>query len=175
MATVGLKNLYFAPLTQDTDESTTYGTPFKLAGAISVDINPSLAFATLYGDDAPFASEASMTEIAVTIEAAEISVENANSLLGHTGGVSKASDVAPYGALMFEGQKHDGQTRYVCLYKGKFNESQETYNTKGDSVEFTTPKLEGRFVARQSDGAWKKVTDGAPGNDSWYSAVPAAS
>ena len=171
MATVGLKNLYFAEVTADDDSSTTYGTPTKIAGAISVDIKPSLNTATLYGDDAPFATESSMTDIVVTIEAAELSVSNYNSLLGHTGGVAKASDVAPYVALLFESQKHDGQTRYVKLYKGKFSEAQETYNTKGESVEFTTPKIEGHFVARQSDGAWKEIKDAAAGDTTWYASV----
>lgn len=171
MATVGLKNLYYATVTADDTSSTTYGSPTRLAGAISVDINPSNSSATLYGDDAPFATDTSMTDIVVTIEAAEISTANYNALLGHTGGVAKASDVAPYVALLFESQKHDGQTRYVKLYKGKFAESQETYQTKGESVEFTTPKLEGHFVARQSDGAWKIVQDAAAGDSTWYSSV----
>ena len=56
MATVGLKNLYYAIMSADAAGGVTYGSPVKIAGAINVDINPTVNFATLYGDDAPFAS-----------------------------------------------------------------------------------------------------------------------
>ena len=40
MATVGLKNLYYAPLSSDTTSAVTYGAMTKIAGAMQVDINP---------------------------------------------------------------------------------------------------------------------------------------
>ena len=84
MATVGLKNLYYAVLSGDTSSGVTYGTPVKIAGAVSVDINPSVNFATLYGDDAPFAADSSMSEIAVTIESCDLKLEDQAALLGQT-------------------------------------------------------------------------------------------
>lgn len=165
MATVGLKNLYYAPLTADTAASLTYGAMKKIAGAIQVDINPSITFNTLYGDDAPFATDSSMTEISVTIETADLPLEDQAALLGHTVDsttkelVAKASDVAPYVGLAFESNKHNGKVRYVKLLKGKFSPTQETIQTKGESVQYTTPKLEGRFVARENDGEWKRIVD----------------
>ena len=182
MATVGLKNLYYAALSSDTSSGATYGTPVKIAGAVSVDINPSVNFATLYGDDAPFAADSSMSEITVTIESCDLTLEDQAALLGHTVNSttkqleSKASDTAPYVALLFEAKKHNGNTRYVKLLKGKFAPTQETMQTKGESVTYTTPKLEGRFVAREYDGAWKRVADSDNTESAtliagWYSAV----
>lgn len=182
MATVGLKNLYYAALSSDTSSGATYGTPVKIAGAVSVDINPSVNFATLYGDDAPFAADSSMSEITVTIESCDLTLEDQAALLGHTVNSTtkqleaKASDTAPYVALLFEAKKHNGNTRYVKLLKGKFAPTQETMQTKGESVTYTTPKLEGRFVAREYDGAWKRVADSDNTESStlisgWYSAV----
>lgn len=182
MATVGLKNLYYAPLSSDTSSGATYGTPVKIAGAVSVDINPSVNFATLYGDDAPFAADSSMSEITVTIESCDLTLEDQAALLGHTVNSTtkqleaKASDTAPYVALLFEAKKHNGNTRYVKLLKGKFAPTQETMQTKGESVTYTTPKLEGRFVAREYDGAWKRVADSDNTESAtliagWYSAV----
>lgn len=165
MATVGLKNLYYAPVSADTSSGATYGAMKKIAGAIQVDINPSVTFNTLYGDDAPFATDSSMTEISVTIETADMPLEDVAALLGHTVNSTtkqleaKASDTAPYVGLAFEAKKHNGQTRYVKLLKGRFSPTQETIQTKGESVQFTTPKLEGRFVAREYDGAWKRIVD----------------
>jgi len=182
MATVGLKNLYYAPVSSDTSSGITYGTMKKIAGAIQVDINPSISFSTLYGDDAPFATDSSMTEISVTIESADLSLEDMAELLGHTVDgttkqlVAKASDVAPYVGLAFESNKHNGKTRYVKLLKGKFSPTQETIQTKGESVQFTTPRLEGRFVAREYDGEWKRVadsdnTESASLITAWYSSM----
>ena len=182
MATVGLKNLYYAALSSDTSSGATYGTPVKIAGAVSVDINPSVNFATLYGDDAPFAADSSMSEITVTIESCDLTLEDQAALLGHTVNSTtkqmeaKASDTAPYVALLFEAKKHNGNTRYVKLLKGKFAPTQETMQTKGESVTYTTPRLEGRFVAREYDGAWKRVADSDNTESAtliagWYSAV----
>lgn len=182
MATVGLKNLYYAVMSADTASGVTYGTPVKIAGAINVDVNPTVNFSTLYGDDAPFASESSMSEISVSIETADLSLEDQAALLGNTIDsttkelAQKASDTAPYVALMFESKKHNGNTRYVKLLKGKFAPTQETLQTRGESVEYTTPKLEGRFVAREYDGEWKRIadsdnTESATIIASWYTSV----
>lgn len=185
MATVGLKNLYYAPLSSDTTSVVSYGAMTKIAGAIQVDINPSVQFNTLYGDDAPFATDSSMSEITVTIETADMSLEDVAALLGHTLDSTtklleaKASDTAPYVGLAFEAKKHNGETRYVKLLKGKFSPTQETIQTKGESVQFTTPKLEGRFVARTYDGAWKRIVDSDNSGSAsliagWYSSMEAA-
>lgn len=182
MATVGLKNLYYALLTADSSSAVTYGEMKRVAGVSQVDINPSVNFSTLYGDDAPFATDSSMSEIAVTIETADLPIEDQAALLGHTVDpttkqlIAKASDTAPYVALAFEAKKHNGNIRYVKLLKGRFSPSQETLQTKGETVNFTTPTLEGRFVAREFDGQWKRIADSdnsesASTITSWYSSV----
>ena len=181
MATVGLKNLYYAELEQDDSTGVSYKTPARIGGAIQVDINPQIETNTIYADDAPFATASSMKEITVNIETADIAPSVVAALGGHTydtvtGAVTyKASDSPPYVAIMGESEKHDGKTRYFKLFKGKFNETQETINTKGESVEFTTPKLAGSFVARENDGKWKVIVDADSTNttiaSAWYSSV----
>ena len=117
-------------------------------------------------------------EITVTIETTDIPLEDQAILLGNTYDsvnntiISKSSDVAPYVGLAFESEKHDGGIRCAKLFKGKFAPSQETINTKGEQLEFQVPKIEGTFVARQSDGAWKQIKDFAAGASTaeWYSA-----
>ena len=178
MALIGLKNLYYAELTSDTAVSPTYGTLTKIGEAVSVDINPSVNKATLYGDDAPVAVSTSLTEISVKIETTKIPLEHQAKLLGHTYDstnntlTAKASDVAPYVGLAFESETHDGKTRCVKLLKGKFSLTQETINTRGENLEYQVPSLEGSFVAR-ADGAWKKVKDFAKGTSTstWYSSM----
>lgn len=179
MAQVGLRNFHYALMTTE-DTATTapvYGTPKKVVGINSIDINPTINKATLYGDDQALATASSLGEIEVTLDIAELPLVDQAALLGHTitDGVmiSKGSDSAPYVAIMFESEKHNGETRYVKLLKGKFSESQETTNTRGDSIEFQIPQITASFVARQNDGAWKHTrdtTDTAVAT-SWYASV----
>jgi hypothetical protein len=48
MATIGLDSLFYAPVTEATGGIETYGTPVKLAKAISVELSVELAEAVLY-------------------------------------------------------------------------------------------------------------------------------
>lgn len=176
MAQIGLKNFYYAPITKDDEEGTTYGTPKKVGNAVSVDTNPTVNKTQLYGDDMAVATDVSIGEITVSIETTDMPLEDQAILLGQTydsltGTVTaKNSDVAPYVGIAFETQKHNGGIRCVKLAKGKFAPSQETLKTKGANLEYQTPKIEGTFVARQSDGAWKIIKDVVSGADtaSWY-------
>lgn len=181
MALIGLRNFYYALMTTE-DTATTaavYGTPKRIVGINSIDINPTVNKATLYGDDSALATASSLGEIEVTLDIADLPVEDLAALLGHTisGGVmvSKGSDSAPYVAIMFESEKHNGEIRYVKLLKGKFSESQETINTRGDSIEYQVPQITGTFVSRTNDSAWKHTrdtTDTAVAT-AWYASVDA--
>lgn len=176
MALVGLKNIHYAVISADSDSGTTYGTPKKIGNAVSVDINPSTQKAALYGDDMAVATATAMGEVTVTIETTDIPLEDLAILLGATADstgeiIFKSSDVAPYVGLAFESEKHDGGIRCMKLLKGKFAQTQETINTKGENIEYQVPKIEGTFVARQSDGGWKQFKDVAAGTSTatWYS------
>ncbi len=176
MALIGLKNLHYAVITIGTGGTETYATPQKIGEAVSVDINPSVQTASLYGDDMSVATDTTIREISVTIETTEIPLENQAELLGHTYAegqmTANMSDIAPYVALLFEADKHNGGIRCVKLLKGKFAPTQETINTRGDSLEYQVPSLTGTFVAK-ANGDWKKVKDFAKDADtaSWYESV----
>ena len=182
MALVGLKHIHYAVISADTAAagetpgSTTYGTPKKIGNAVSVDINPAINKNSLYGDDMAVATASSMGDITVTLETTDIPLEDLAVLLGSTVDTvnntitSKSTDVAPYVGIAFESEKHDGGIRCVKLLKGKFAPSQETINTRGENIEYQVPRIEGVFVARQSDGAWKTIKDVTAGTStsSWY-------
>ena len=51
MATIGLDMLHYAKITEDAEGNESYGTPQKLAKAMSADLSVELAEATLYADD----------------------------------------------------------------------------------------------------------------------------
>lgn len=185
MAQIGLKHIHYATQLTDvapngeTAGSSTYGTPKKIGNAVSVDIQPATQTANLFGDDMAVATDITLQEVSVTIETTDIPLEDQAILLGHTydsvsgSMTAKGSDTAPDVALLFESQKHDGDTRCVKLLKGKFAPSQEQIQTKGDQLNYQVPQLTGTFVSRQSDSAWKIIKDFAKGADtsSWYTAV----
>lgn len=177
MAQVGLKNIYYAKMTSDTASETTYASPVKLGHAISVDINIEEETASLYGDDGERDTYHQFKKATVTIGTTDIPLEDEATILGHTFEsdtlIAKGTDSAPYVALLFESDKQDGTTRCVKLLKGKFAPTQEGYNTRGETFDYQTPSLEGTFIIRESDGAWKKVQDFAKGSDTstWYTSV----
>ena len=51
MATIGLRDLYRAPITVGDDGTETYGTPVRMAKAISAELSVEVAEAILYADD----------------------------------------------------------------------------------------------------------------------------
>lgn len=179
MAQIGLKYLHYAVMTIDAETGAeSYGTPKKIGEAVSVDINPTTQTANLYGDDMAVATDIALQEISVTIETTHVPLADQAALLGHTytNGqlTAKMSDTAPYVALLFESQKHNGGIRCVKLLKGKFAPSQETINTKGEQLDYQVPQLTGTFVAAAS-GAWKIIKDFDADADtaSWYTSVTA--
>lgn len=182
MALVGLKNIHYAVISGDTEGdgsnagNTTYGELKKIGEAVAVDIQPATNKAVLRGDDRAVATATALGEITITLETTDIPLEDQAILLGATFDsvnntvTSKGSDVAPYVGIAFESEKHTGGIRCVKLLKGKFAPTQQTINTKGENIEYQVPRIEGTFVARQSDGAWKIEKDVAFGTStaSWY-------
>ena len=185
MSLVGISNFHYSLLTKDDESGAAYGNMKKIAGLISVNINPASASETLYADNGPFETATTLGEIEVSINVADLSLQQQADLLGHKieNGmmVGKASDDAPYVGCAFESLKANGKIRYVKLLKGKFAEPQEQTNTKGDKIEFQTPTITGKFVCRACDKAWKKVADEdgegftAGIAEKWYESMEAAS
>ena len=181
MAIIGLKNLHYAVMTQE-DTATTaavYGTPKPLKGIVSVDVSPENETATLYGDNTALATFTATKSRAITLEVADLPLEDEAVLLGHDYDSETnvmtvhGNDVAPNVALMFDADTHDGKTQYTTFYKGKFAEAQHTDNTRGESMEFGLHNLEGTFVARTNDDKVyaKKVTTDPTVATSWYTSV----
>ena len=164
MATIGLRDIYYAKLLTDPVGGTaTYEAPKRLAGAISANINPNSSSATLFADDGPADTAATLGEISLELNVADIPLETQAELLGHTveGGVlkKKGGDVPPWVAVGFRTLKSNGSYRYYWLNKGKFATPEEDLKTKGDSIEFTTPTISGSFVKRDSDDEWQRQAD----------------
>lgn len=159
MATIGLKDLYYATVTEGEQGAETYGTPEKLAAAISAELSVEASEATLYADDMLMDSVKEFASGTLTLGVDDLPPEKLAALLGQTLDTNKVAyaggdDTAPYVAIGFRARKANGQYRYIWLYKVKFSPPGESYNTKGDSIEFQTPEIEGQIMTR-ADGLWK--------------------
>lgn len=185
MATIGLDKLYYASITEDSNGNETYGTPVQLAKAISADLSIELNEATLYADDGQAEAVKEFKSGTLSIGVDEIGNEAAAALVGarvDANGVliSSGEDVSNYVAIGFRAKKSNGKYKYYWLYRVLFGIPATNLATKGDSITFSTPTIEGTILQRNKvDGAnkhlWKaEVTesnDNASIIKAWYDAV----
>jgi phi13 family phage major tail protein len=152
---IGLRDIHFAKSIAGGG----YDVPKKLSDAITATVTPNYTVTTLYGDDRAVAVANALGDIDIQINTTDLTPEDYDLLMGTTtnaDGVIEDSvdDVAPYGALLFRLPLEGGGFKYYTYYKGKFQPPGSTHNTKGGSVEFQTPTISGKFMARD-DGKWR--------------------
>lgn len=164
MATIGLRDAFFAKAIMSGSDIIGYEKPVRVAKAITVGLSINTAQATLYADD-------SIAEEVREFASGELSV-NLNTLLPEIralllgqqvdeDGVVYATegDDAPYGAFGFRADKTRGATKVVWLKKVKFGVPSENYGTKGSTVTFNTPTIVGTIM-KDDHGIWKVDFDG---------------
>lgn len=166
MANIGLTNIWFSELTEGIDGTPSYAGAKNLGKAVSCAVDITNNEATLYGDDALAESDTSFASGTITLGVTDDDDTIFAPLLGHTidseGEVVKTStDVAPYvGIGRIVTKMVNGAYKYKVefLYKVKFGEPSKDENTKGESIEFSTPSIEG-VVAALGDinGTWSKA------------------
>ena len=187
MATIGLDKLYYAKITEDTKGDETYETPSPLAKAMSAELSVELAEATLYADDgaAEIIKEFKNGTLSLGID--DIGIAIASDLTGASIDenkvfISSNEDGGDPVAIGFRAKKANGKYRYFWLYRVKFGIPATNLTTKGDSITFSTPTIEGTILRRnKEDGQgrhpWKaEVNEGDEGVTSeiitgWYTKV----
>ena len=171
MATIGLDKLYYAKITEDQDGNETYASPVQLAKAISADLSVELAEATLYADDGAAEIVKEFKSGTLSLGVDDLGGTVASDLTGSTidsNGVviSAAEDGGDPVAIGFRAKKSNGKYRYFWLYRVKFGIPATALATKGDSITFNTPTIEGTIMRRnkvdtKGKHPWKaEVTDG---------------
>ena len=187
MATIGLDKLYYAKITENANGEETYASPVQLAKAISADLSVELAEATLYADDGASEVVKEFKSGTLSLGVDEIGSTVAADLTGVTvdrNGVviSASEDGGDPVAIGFRAKKSNGKYKYFWLYRVKFGIPATALATKGDSITFNTPTIEGTVMRRNKADAsgnhpWKaEVTEGATGVtaatiSSWYDSV----
>ena len=161
MATIGLDKLYYAKITEDENGDETYATPKLLAKAISADLSVELNEATLYADDgvAELVKEFKGGTLSLGID--DIGADVAADLTGATVDsnkvlVSGGEDTGSSVAVGFRAKRADGKYKYYWLYRVKFGIPATNLATKGDSITFSTPTIEGTILRRNKADAGGK-------------------
>jgi phi13 family phage major tail protein len=154
MATIGLDRLYYAPVTEaPATGDETYGTPVMLAKAISAELSVELAEAILYADDGASEVIKEFKGGKLTLGVDDIGRSVAEQLTGaktDSNGVliSASEDGGIPVAIGFRAKKSNGKYRYFWLYRVKFGSPSTNLATKGDSIAFNTPTIEGTISRR---------------------------
>ena len=188
MATIGLKDIYIADITEDANGHETYGIPEYLAPAISVDFDINRSVSKLPADDKIFDQNDEFIDGTISVNVAELPSIKAAKLTGATidsNGllIDTAEDSAPYKAFGFRAKTSKGTYRYIWLYRVKFAPAKETFNTKGESISYNTPTIAGTILQRNKPDSkgnhpWRaSVTEGesaasASAISTWFTAVP---
>lgn len=187
MATIGLDKLFYANIEEDDQGYETYGEPQVLAKAMTADLTVELNEATLYADDGAAEVVKEFKAGTLSLGVDDIGAAVASDLTGTTidsNGVviSTSEDGGRPVAVGFRAKRSNGKYRYFWLYRVKFGIPATNLATKGDSITFSTPTIEGTIMRRnrpdfQDKHPWKaEVTEGAEGVSdtviqNWYDSV----
>lgn len=187
MATIGLDSLYYAKITEDQNGIETYGTPKVLAKAMTAELSIELIEAILYADDGASEVVKEFKSGALTLGIDDIGSLVAQDLTGckidsNNVVVSRSEDGGSPVAVGFRAKKANGKYRYFWLYRVIFSVPATSLATKGDSITFSSPTIEGTVFRRNKlDGEnkhpWKaEVTEGDNGVSastvtSWFTSV----
>lgn len=190
MATIGLDKLFYATITEEAVTGIeTYGTPVMLARAISAELSIELAEAVLFADDGAVYTIKEFKSGTLTLGVDEIGRSAASALTGSTvdkNGVliSASEDGGDPVAIGFRAKKANGKYKYLWLYRVKFGIPSANLQTKGDTITFSTPSIEGTVMRRNKTATgndslhpWKAEADednediGDGVISGWYTAV----
>lgn len=164
---IGLKDVVYAVLDDSTDivgGTPSYGTIYPLANSLDLSFDPASSSAFLFADDGPAFTAETVGEMKISFGNADILPEDMARVLGHeyTNGqmVFNSSDQSPnvaIGAKMLRSGKDSTNLvyDYVWFYKVKLTKPKFDAKTKGASVEFQTPMLEGLVTQLTATGDYQ--------------------
>lgn len=163
MAKVGLKYPIYGKL--QADGSYTNGK--VIAKAIKASVTAESNDVKLYADDNISESDKSFKGGKIALNVDDLTSEIYADLLGHTYDklkqevLNNGDDIAPFIGVGFYGQVvRNNNPKYLAkyLYKVQFAEPADETETKGDTVNYQTPTIEGD-IFKLENGDWKSQAE----------------
>lgn len=170
MAHIGMKY----PVAALWTEGETYTKGFVVGKAIKFTGTPNKNDVDLYADDGIAETDKSVKDIGVSLNVDDLDLKVQADLLGHdyteasaseSGGTATpksvevgSDDVAPYfGTGFYKRRRKNNVTSFtaIWLYKVQYSEPTEEAETKGESVNFQTPTIEGKAYPVEISGKTK--------------------
>ena len=166
MAQIGLKYLICAPVTE-TPTTVTFHDGVVMSYAIKVDLSIEINEGKLYADNRIVETVKEFKSGKVSLNGDHLSYEVLALILGHERGTlvsggekltAKGDDEGAYvGVGFYSTTIKDSVKKYraIWLHKVKFGIPNESLETKGDSINFQTPTIEGTLLT-DILGVWKE-------------------
>lgn len=160
MPNFGLSTPYIAQYLTDG----VYTNGFKCGKAVNTTVTPNYNEASCYGDNIEAEHVKEFKNAAVALGVTTLPLIAKKVCFGHkidqdsSEELSNANDSANYVGYGFvTSEMNDGKRTYgACvLLKTLFQEGEDSYETKGDSIAFKTPTLSGTAIPL-NDGEWRK-------------------
>lgn len=170
MARIGMRYPIYVPYTVETDESgretESLGAKKVMGKAIRADASINTSDARLYADDGLAEEVLEFVDGTLTVETDDIEDDVQAELLGNevdeeTGDIISHTDDTPtYTRTGYVSRRYKGgksQYKGILLMRVKYSIPNQTDNTKGQTITFSTPTLSGT-ISRDKDGRWRKMS-----------------
>jgi phi13 family phage major tail protein len=163
---VGLRDLYYALVTQDDAGAYAAGTPVILAPAVAASHKPKNASKVQYADDGAFDTLVSEAETEIELEVTNVPLSVLATVLGKqydaaTGRMFDNSGAMPPDcAIGFRSIKSNGKYKYFWYLKGKFSMPDEEQATLADTPDPKTLKVKFTAVKTIHPYVMGSATDG---------------
>ena len=187
MPAIGFDRLYYSKITEDLNGDETYGTPLSMSKGMTAALEIETNEATLFADDSAAEVVKEFKNGKLTLGISDIGAAVACDLIGvviddNGVGISQSEGMAPPVAVGFRAKLSNGKYRYYWIYRVIFGIPSTNLQTKGDTITFSTPTIEGMIVRRnkldgQGKHPWKAEVDEGDVNvpaetiTGWYTAV----
>lgn len=142
----------------------TYSDGFLCGKAINTTVSPAYNEGSVYGDNALVINRKKFKNAAVTLGTTSLPAAAASTMFGHTidatgaevRNIADEANEVGYG-FVSEEVNESSLTVYIgcVLLRVLFAEAENSYKTEGDSIEFSTPNLNGTAMG-DSSGNWLK-------------------
>lgn len=162
---INIKNVVYAVVTDDSTTETTYGPIKPVAPAMQVQLTPTVATGDLYGDGVKQETMSKLTGIQLVLDVNKVPIDVRAEINGNTyeNGVlvEKATDQAPYIAVGYMVEQTNNTAEYIWLLKGKAQPYGSTVQQATENINYSTDSITIDFVARDSDGEFRRFADSA--------------
>jgi phi13 family phage major tail protein len=164
MAFIGLRNPVFAPIASEPEEAAiVYGPGVKLCDAIGANVSFKRGDSPLYSSDVIVESDNGITGGTVSFSTSDLPDEQQETMLGlseegtapNAYYEETAASAKPGGFGYVRVKKKNGVVKYVgyWIHKVLFSLTADEAKTKGESIEWQTPTIDGTIMGVYIDNS----------------------